>query len=74
MNAYPIIISEGSASDAFDIFSAQVPNIIFVDIDLSKGFESQEEATIKLNKILKMILSIIKNEVRWLQTNCSLDK
>ena len=63
LNAYPIIISEGSASDAFDIFSAQVPNIIFVDIDLSKGFESQEEATIKLNKRLKMILSIIKKKL-----------
>jgi len=41
LNAYSI--SKESQSDELNIFSAQAPNIIFIDIDLQKGYESKEE-------------------------------
>jgi len=62
INAYSV--SERSQSDALDIFSAQAPNIIFIDIDLPKGYESkEEEAIIKLNKTLKKAQSIIQKKL-----------
>jgi hypothetical protein len=62
LNAY--FVSEESQSDAFDIFSAQAPNIIFIDVDLPKGYESkEEEGIIKLNKILKKAQSIIQKKL-----------
>ena len=61
LNAYSI--SEESQSDELNIFSAQAPNIIFIDLDLSKEFESQEEAAINLNKILRRTLSIIQKKL-----------
>jgi hypothetical protein len=64
LNAYPInTISEELQYDDLDIFSAQAPNIIFVDIDLSKEFETYEEAIKNLNKILKRTLSIIQKKL-----------
>jgi hypothetical protein len=57
LNAYPILLNDDIAA------AMQVPNIIFIDIDLSKGFESQEEAIIKLNKILKKTLNIIQRKL-----------
>jgi len=41
LNAYSV--SEESQSNELNIFSAQAPNIIFIDIDLQKGYESKEE-------------------------------
>jgi hypothetical protein len=61
LNAYSV--SEESQSNELNIFSAQAPNIIFIDIDLSKGYENREESIIKLNKILKKTLSIIKEKL-----------
>jgi hypothetical protein len=61
LNAYSV--SEELQSNEFNIFSAQAPNIIFIDIDLPKGYESKEEAATKLNKILKKALSIIKKKL-----------
>jgi hypothetical protein len=62
LNAYPV--SEESQSNELNIFSAQAPNIIFIDLDLSKGFESkEEEEIIKLNKTLKKTLNIIKKKL-----------
>jgi hypothetical protein len=57
LNAYPILSNDDIAA------AIQAPNIIFVDIDISKGFESQEEAIIKLNKILKKTLNIIQRKI-----------
>lgn len=72
LNAYSV--SEESQSNALDIFSAQAPNIIFIDIDLQKGYESKEVVTLKLNKIKKDAEHNSK-EVRWLlQTNRPLDR
>jgi hypothetical protein len=61
LNAYSI--SEEPQSNELNIFSAQAPNIIFIDIDLPKGYESKEEVTIKLNKMLKKTLIIIQKKV-----------
>jgi hypothetical protein len=61
INAYSV--SEESQSNELNIFSAQAPNIIFVDIDLSNRYESQEEAIVKINKILKKTLSIIQKKL-----------
>ncbi|HZC50632.1 MAG TPA: hypothetical protein VE244_16395 [Nitrososphaeraceae archaeon] len=61
LNAYPI--SEESQSNELNIFSAQSPNIIFIDIDLSKGFESQNEAIININKMLEKTLRIIRRRL-----------
>jgi hypothetical protein len=62
LNAY--FISEESQFDAFNIFSAQAPNIIFIDIDLPKDYESkEEEGIIKLNKTLKNTLNMIKKKL-----------
>jgi hypothetical protein len=62
LNAYSV--SEELQSNEFNIFSAQAPNIIFIDIVLSKGYESkEEEGIIKLNKILKITLSIIERKL-----------
>jgi hypothetical protein len=52
INAYPILSDDDIAS------GVQAPNIIFADIDLP-----QEEAIIKLNKILKKTLSIIQRKL-----------
>ncbi len=57
LNAYPILSNDDIAA------AIQVPNIIFVDIDISKGFESQEEAITNLNKILKKTLTIIQKKL-----------
>jgi hypothetical protein len=63
LNAYPII-SEGSQSNGLNIFSAQAPNIIFIDIDLPKDYESkEEERIINLNKTLKKAQSIIQKKL-----------
>lgn len=56
LNAYSV--SEESQSNELNIFSAQAPNILFIDIDLSKGYESQEEAITKLNNVLKKLNKI----------------
>jgi Primase X len=62
LNAYSV--SGESQSNELNIFSAQAPNIIFIDIDLSKGYESQEEERItKLNKIIRKTLSIIQKKL-----------
>jgi hypothetical protein len=61
LNAYSVL--EQLQSNELNIFSAQAPNVLFIDIDLSKGFESQEEAIIKLNKILKKTLNIIQRKL-----------
>jgi hypothetical protein len=58
LNAYPVLSDDDSIAT-----SIQAPNIIFIDIDLSTGFESQEEAAIKLNKVLKKTLSIIQRKL-----------
>jgi hypothetical protein len=57
LNAYPILPNDDIAA------AIQPPNIIFVDIDLPKGFESQEETITKLNKVLKKTLSIIQKNL-----------
>jgi hypothetical protein len=57
LNAYPILLNDDIAA------AIQAPNIIFVDIDLPKGFENQEEAITKLNNILEKTVSIIKKKL-----------
>jgi hypothetical protein len=60
INAYPILLDDDITVGA----AIQAPNIIFIDIDLSKTFESKEEVTIKsLNKILEKTLSIIRRKL-----------
>ena len=72
LNAYPLCEYDddniGSTntreSTIPKIFLSLAPNIIFIDIDLSKGSESQEEAIIiKLNNILKRTLIIIQKKL-----------
>jgi hypothetical protein len=57
LNAYPILSNDDIAA------AIQAPNIIFVDIDISKGFESQDEAITNINKILKKTSSIIQKKL-----------